>query len=278
VIDAVLERVLAPTGRRLDRSHPIANLRLPDGARLCAIVDPIAVDGTAVAIRRHRPRTVSLESFAPPPVTGVLSELLSARCNILIAGATSSGKTSLLAALLARVAPGERVIVCEDTTELEPIGSHCLRLEARPGTPDGPEPIEVATLVRAALRLRPDRLVVGEFRGPEALAAVEAMNTGHDGSLSTCHANNPADALRRVETLLMMAAPAWPLSAIRRQVTRSIDAVVHLERAADGGRRVSAICEVIEGDAEPRLRRLADHASRLAPISRQRRAIGVNPA
>jgi pilus assembly protein CpaF len=274
VVDAVLERVLAPTGRRLDRAHPIANVRLPDGARLCAVVDPIAVDGTALAIRRHRPRAVSLDSFAPPPVVGVLRELLAWRCNILIAGATSSGKTSLLAALLANVHPAERVIVCEDTTELEPIGSHCLRLEARPATADGPDSIELATLVRAALRLRPDRLVVGEFRGPEALAAVEAMNTGHDGSLSTCHANNPADALRRVETLLMMAAPAWPLAAIRRQITRSIDAVVHLERVADGRRRVSEVCEVIEGDGEPQLRSLADDAAQLGRISRRRRSSG----
>lgn len=274
VVDAVLERVLTPTGRRLDRTHPIANVRLADGARLCAVVGPIAVDGTALAIRRHRARAVGLESFGPPPVIGVLRELLAVRCNILIAGATSSGKTSLLAALLANVDRSERVIVCEDTTELEPTGSHCLRLEARPATADGPASIELSDLVRAALRLRPDRLVVGEFRGPEALAAVEAMNTGHDGSLSTCHANNAADALRRVETLLMTAAPSWPLAAIRRQVTRSIDAVVHLERADDGRRRVSQVCEVLEGDGEPQLRELADHTARLAPIGRGRRRSG----
>ena len=184
-------------------------------------------------------------------MTALLAGVVDARCNVLVSGATSSGKTSLVAALLSQAAPGDRLIVCEDTTEL-PLGDrHAVRLEARPGGADGLTAIDLAALVRTALRLRPDRLVVGEFRGTEVLAAVQAMNTGHDGSLSTCHANSAIDALRRVETLLLQAAPTWPLTAIRRQVTRSIDVVVHVERRRDGSRRVAEVVEVVEGDGEP---------------------------
>ena len=270
-IEVVLERVLGPTGRRVDRTHPIVDLRLASGARLCAVIDPVAVDGTSVAIRQHRKRPFPLAEFAGDrTVVALLDELITTRCNVLVSGATSSGKTTFVAALLRRVDPADRLVVCEDTAELMLDGRHAVRMEARAGSVDGLAPVDLATLVRAALRLRPDRLVVGEFRGTEVLAAVEAMNTGHDGSLSTCHANSAVDALRRVETLLMQAAPTWPLPAIRRQVSRSIDVVVHLERDRAGQRRVAEIAEVEEGDGEPAVCRLATSDGVVGPLTRHR--------
>ncbi len=274
-IGVVLERVLAPTGRRIDRTNPIVDVRLASGARLCAVAEPISVDGTAVSIRQHRPRQFAIDQFVEQPgAVALLDELIAARCNVLISGATSSGKTTFAAALLERVDASDRLVICEDTTELSPSSGHAVRLEARIAGTDGLPPVDLAALVRAALRLRPDRLVVGEFRGPEVLAAIEAMNTGHDGSMSTCHANSAVDALRRVETLLMQAAPSWPLAAIRRQVSRSIDIVIHLERTPSG-RRVSEVAEVREGDGEPSVRPLLTDGGQIGGITRRRRHAGV---
>ena len=250
-IDTILERVLAPLGHRLDRLNPVVDARLADGARLCAVIAPVAVDGTCVAIRRHRNRPVPIDTFGPPEVTEHLRRFVAGRANVLVTGATSSGKTTLLAAMLDEVDPNERLVVVEDTAELTLDGHHVVRLETRVGTVDGAARVDAARLVRTALRLRPDRLVVGEFRGSEAVAVVEALNTGHDGSLSTCHANSALDGLRRIGTLVMQSVPAWPLSAIRRQVSRSIDLVVHLERGVDGGRRIVEVVEVVEHDGEP---------------------------
>ena len=270
-IDVILERVLAPTGRRIDRAHPIVDIRLASGARLCAVIDPVAIDGTAVAIRQHRPRPVALEAFAADHGTiALLEQVVNERCNLLVSGATSSGKTTFVASLLQRADKADRIVVCEDTAELTLGGRHAVRLEARAASADGLAAVDLAALVRAALRLRPDRLVVGEFRGAEVLAAVEAMNTGHDGSLSTCHANSAVDALRRVETLLMQAAPTWPLAAIRRQVSRSIDVVIHLERDAAGHRAIAEVVEVAEGDGEPSVRALATRQCRLGELTRGR--------
>lgn len=270
-IDVVIERVLAPTGRRLDRTTPIVDVRLPDGARVCAAVEPIAVGGSALAIRRHRQGVLPIGAFTTSrDVADLLDEIVAARCNLVVSGATSSGKTTLVAALLARLPGSERLVVCEDTAEL-PLGDrHVVRLESRPATADGVATIDLSALVRTALRLRPDRLVVGEFRGGEVLAAVEAMNTGHDGSIATCHANGATDALRRVETLLMQAAPTWPLVAIRRQVSRSIDIVIHLERAA-GDRRVAEVLEVAEADGEPTGRPLVSGGRLIGELQRRRR-------
>jgi pilus assembly protein CpaF len=270
-IDVILERVLAPTGRRVDRAHPIVDIRLASGARLCAVIDPVAIDGTAVAIRQHRPRPVALEAFAADHRTiALLEQVVNERCNLLVSGATSSGKTTFVASLLQRADAADRIVVCEDTAELTLGGRHAVRLEARAASADGLAAVDLAALVRAALRLRPDRLVVGEFRGAEVLAAVEAMNTGHDGSLSTCHANSAVDALRRVETLLMQAAPTWPLAAIRRQVSRSIDVVIHLERDAAGHRAIAEVVEVAEGDGEPNVRALATRQCRVGELTRAR--------
>lgn len=270
-IDVILERVLAPLGRRLDRTSPIVDARLPDGSRLCAVVAPIAVDGTIVAIRRHRRRPVALERFASPDVGELLAEIVSARANVLVTGATSSGKTTLLAALCRTTADDDRLVIVEDTTEIELGDRHAVRLEARRATSDGPEAVDPTVLVRAALRLRPDRLVVGEFRGPEVLAVVQALNTGHDGSLSTCHANGPVDGLHRMETLVMQAAPSWPLEAIRHDISRSVDVVIHVERRPGGARTISEIVEVAPSGGEPTGRRLAHGARVVGELSRSRR-------
>ncbi len=270
-IDTVLERILAPLGKRLDRTSPIVDARLSDGGRLCAVVTPVAVDGTTVAIRRHRTRHIPLGDFAVPDVTALVERIVRGRSNVLVTGATSSGKTTLLAAMLTALPPDERLVVIEDTAELTLPAAHVVRLEARASTIDGVTAIDTGDLVRAAMRLRPDRLVVGEFRGAEVLAVVQALNTGHDGSLSTCHANSALDGMHRVETLAMQAAPTWPLSAVRRHVSRSIDVVVHLERASDGRRRIVEVMEVVETGDEPQGRRLADASGVVAQPRRSRR-------
>lgn len=269
-VEGLLERALAPLGRRLDRTSPIVDARLPNGARLCAIVPPVAVDGCCVTVRRHRDSGRSLDDFANPATVAVIEELIETRANILIAGATSSGKTSLLGAMLDRVDPADRLLVIEDTAELPIRLSNGARLEARPATADQTQPVSMDDLVVAALRLRPDRLIIGEFRGTEVRAVVQALNTGHDGSLCTCHANSASDGLRRVETLLLQAAPGWPLPAIRRQVSRSIDAVIFVERHPNGVRLVREIGEVVESDGEPQLRVLASGGSILDSFTRGR--------
>ncbi len=172
------------------------------GLACCAVVPPVATDGACLSVRRFRDRSRPLESFGSDAVTELVGRLVDRRCNVVVGGATSAGKTSLLNAALGRVPPGERIVTIEDTAELLPATVHLLRLEARPPTVDGPPPITLEHLVRTALRLRPDRLVVGEVRGPEVLALVQALNTGHDGSWSTCHANSALDVLHRLETLV----------------------------------------------------------------------------
>ena len=277
-VEHLIERVIAPLGRRIDRTSPIVDARLPDGSRVCAALAPIAVDGAALSIRRFRRDAPPLGEFASADALELLGEIVDARCNVVVSGATSSGKTSLVAALLGTIAPSERLVVVEDTTELPLRHPHTVRLEARPATIDGPAPIDLAQLVRTALRLRPDRIVVGEVRGDEVLALVQAMNTGHDGSISTCHANGPLDALLRLESLVMQAAPTWPLAAIRHHLARSIDVVVHVERRGVH-RRVAAISEVARPnstDDTPRLRALTtldpgDRCSVVGPLTRRRR-------
>jgi len=282
-LDLLIERVLAPLGRRVDRTSPIVDARLADGARVCAVLPPVAVDGPMLSIRRFRHRILPLDSFTNNDGVGLVRELLQARCNLLVAGATSSGKTSLVAALIAEVEPSQRLVVVEDTAELPLQHPHAVRLEARPPTVDGPGAVDLAQLVRTALRLRPDRIVVGEVRGDEVLALVQAMNTGHDGSISTCHANGPTDAVLRLESLVLQAAPTWPLAAIRHQLARSIDVVIHVERCGDGSRRIVEIAEVVpptptsdtHSAATTRTVAMLDvhgHLVAAAPITRQRSA------
>ena len=278
-IEQLIERILAPIGRRLDRTTPIVDARLASGARVCAVVPPVAVDGTSLSIRRFASTIRPLSSFTDDVGAELCGELIAARCNVLVCGATSSGKTSLLASLTTLVPDDERVLILEDTAELPVAGRHTVRLEARPATADLPTAVTLEALVRTALRLRPDRLIVGEIRGPEVLGLVQAMNTGHDGSFSTCHANGALDALLRLESLVLQAAPTWPLVAIRQQLARSIDVVVHVGRHDDGHRRIESISEICMPDpggglVAPELRVLArqgvDGFERLGELHRRR--------
>jgi pilus assembly protein CpaF len=272
-LDVVLERILAPLGRRLDRTSPIVDARLGDGSRVCAVIPPVAPDGAVLSVRRFRDRALPLAAFCPPEVAGLVDDLIARRNNVIVSGPTSSGKTSLLNSVLGRVAPGERLVVVEDTAELLPHHDHLVRLEARPATPDGLPAVSLADLVRTAMRLRPDRLVVGEVRGTEVVGLMQALNTGHDGSWSTCHANSALDALHRLETLVIQAAPAWPLAAVRRHLARSVDAVVHVGRTAGVARRIVEVGEVLDhaGDGPLALRPIADPAGVLGAPSRRRR-------
>jgi pilus assembly protein CpaF len=273
-VNVVVERILAPLGRRLDRTSPIVDARLPDGSRVCAVAPPVAVDGPLLSIRRLPTVPLPLTAFCGAAVAELLDEVAAARCNVVVAGATSSGKTSLLAALVARLPADERVVVLEDTTELPIGGRHAVRLEARPATVEGLAAVDLGQLVRTAMRLRPDRVVVGEIRGAEVLALVQALNTGHDGSLSTCHANGALDALHRLESLVIQAAPAWPLEAVRDHLVRAIDVVVMVARGEAGRRRVVEIVEVVADrsiGAPPAVRRLAS-AKRVEAALRRRRS------
>ena len=242
----VIEHILAPVGRRLDRTHPTVDARLADGSRLCAVVPPVAVDGPCLTIRRFSAQPMPLARFAGPAVSDLLCELVHRRCNLLVSGATSSGKTTLLNALAGEVEPHARLITLEDVAELRLTHEHVVRLETRDATPDGVGEITLAHLLRTALRMRPDRLVVGEIRGNEAVHLLQALNTGHDGSLATVHANSAIDALERLASLVLQEVGNWPLPAVHQHVARAIDAVVHLARLPDGTRCVAEVAEVVE--------------------------------
>jgi pilus assembly protein CpaF len=245
-----IERILAPLGRRVDELSPMADARLADGSRVNVIIPPLSVDGPALSIRRFsaaRPDPDQL--VASGTLTTELRELLAAgvrdRRSILISGGTGSGKTTLLNALSAYIDPGERVVTIEDAAELRLRQPHVVRLESRPPSVEGRGEVTIRDLLRNALRMRPDRIVIGEVRGAEAMDLLTALNTGHDGALSTVHANSPEDALRRLETLALMSGIGLPHEAIRQQVRRGIEVVVHLARAGDGARRVVAVGEVV---------------------------------
>jgi len=256
---AVVEQVLAPIGRRLDRTQPMVDARLADGSRICAVLPPVAVDGPCLSIRRFAVRDVPLESFTTDAVAQLLRHLVDRRANLLVSGATSSGKTTLLNSLAGCISASARVITLEDVAELRLQHPHVLRLETRAATPDLPEEVTLDHLVRTALRLRPDRLVVGEVRGTEALALLHALATGHDGSLATVHADGALEALHRLAGLVVQAAPSWPLVAVHRHVVQAIDVVVHLGRDVDGRRRVREVAEVRPwfDDPGPAVRTLA---------------------
>ena len=251
----LIERIVAPLGLRADRSSPSVDARLPDGSRVHAVVPPLAVDGPCLTIRRFAARPVPLSSFcAEAAVESLLSRAVRSRANLVIAGGTGAGKTTLLNSLAGEIPPGCRVITVEDAAELRlPVPSHVVRLESRPANAEGVGQVTVRELVRNALRMRPDRIVVGECRAGEALDMLQAMNTGHEGSMTTCHANGCADALRRLETMVLLAESGLPLAAVRDQLASAVDLIVHVVRAprAEGSadRLVAEVAEVL---TEPR--------------------------
>lgn len=241
----IIERVLGPLGLQADPAHPIADARLPDGTRVAVVVAPIAVDGPVLAVRRFATRSVPLASFGPPPVEALLRDLVARRCNVVIFGGTGAGKTTLLNALAGTIAHGERVITVEDTAELRIPGAHVVRLEARPANSEGAGAVALRDLVRAALRLRPDRVVVGEVRGAEAGDMIAALSTGHSGGMSTCHAGGPSEALDRLAEMAMMGEGTRPDEArVLTRLCRVIDVLVGVERTGDGRRVVSGVWEV----------------------------------
>ena len=264
-VDLVIERIVAPLGRRVDQLTPCVDGRLPDGSRVHVAVPPVAVDGPYVTIRRFVVPDVALEMFAGPPVVALLEELVDRGANLVVSGGTGAGKTTLLNALAGRVSHRQRVITIEDAAELQLDHPHVVRLEARPESREGGGAVTIRDLVRNALRMRPDRMVVGEVRGPEALDLLHALNTGHAGCLSTVHANGPVDALRRLAALATAADERLGVEAVRDHVTAAIDAVVHLGRSPDGTRRLAAVAEVTGHD---QVRLLADDAEVCSSIAR----------
>jgi len=238
-------RLAARAGRRLDDAQPMVDARLADGSRLHAVLPPLAPDGPCLTIRRFAVAPIALADFGVDDASAAfLSTIVRAGWNIVVSGATSAGKTTCANALAQTIPAGERIVTIEETAELRLGLPHVVRLEARPANAEGAGAVSVRELVRAALRMRPDRLVVGEVRGGEAFDMLQALNTGHDGSLSTVHANSPADALARLETLVLLAGVALPLGAIRTQLAASVDVIVQVARGASGRRRIVAVAEL----------------------------------
>ncbi len=251
----VIERIVLPLGRRVDPDRPTVDARLPDGSRVNAVIPPVALDGPTLTIRKFRKDKLTIQDLIK---FGSLTEFMArfldacvkARLNIVISGGTGSGKTTLLNVLSGFIPADERIVTIEDAAELQLQQDHVVRLETKPPSLDGSGEVTIRDLVRNALRMRPDRIVVGETRGGEALDMLQAMNTGHDGSLTTVHANSPRDATARLETLVMMAGMELPLKVVRQQIASAVDLIVQQTRLKDGSRKVTAITEVagMEGD------------------------------
>ncbi|MGI9607928.1 MAG: CpaF family protein [Acidimicrobiales bacterium] len=251
----VIERIVSAVGRRIDESSPTVDARLPDGSRVNAVIPPLAVDGPQLTIRKFSKRPLLVEDLIrlgamTAELATFLDQCVDGRLNILVTGGTGTGKTTLLNTLSAFIPEGDRIVTIEDAVELRLNQLHVVRLEARPPNIEGRGEVTIRDLVRNSLRMRPDRIVVGEVRGAEALDMLQAMNTGHEGSLSTLHANTPRDALSRLETMVLMAGFELPVRAIREQVVGAVDMIVHLSRMRDGSRRISKVVEVegLEGD------------------------------
>ena len=252
----IIDKIVGQVGRRIDESSPMVDARLPDGSRVNAVIHPLAINGPMLTIRKFamEPYTIAdLIGFGTitPKMAQLLEACVRGRLNILISGGTGTGKTTLLNVVSAYIPDDERIITIEDAAELRLGQQHVLRLESRPPNIEGTGQVAIRELVRNSLRMRPDRIIVGEVRGAEALDMLQAMNTGHDGSLCTVHANSPRDAMSRLETMVLMAGFDLPVRAIRQQVTAALDLVVHLTRLRDGSRRVTHITEVegMEGES-----------------------------
>jgi pilus assembly protein CpaF len=246
----VIDRIVTQIGRRIDESSPMVDARLADGSRVNAVVPPLSLDGPILTVRKFAKDPFQASDLIDmgtmtPEVAAVLSACVEGGLNILVSGGTGTGKTTLLNVLSSFVPEDERVVTIEDSVELQLHQDHVIRLEARPANLEGQGEITIRDLVRNSLRMRPDRIIVGEVRGAEALDMLQAMNTGHDGSLSTVHANAPRDALARIETMVLMAGFDLPSRAIREQISSALNLVVHIERFRDGTRRVANVTEVL---------------------------------
>jgi pilus assembly protein CpaF len=251
----IIDRIVAQVGRRIDESAPMVDARLPDGSRVNAVIPPLSVDGSVLTIRKFARDPFQVDDLISfGTLTSEVSDLLRAcvvgRLNILVSGGTGTGKTTLLNVLSSYVPNGQRIVTIEDAVELQLRQEHVVRLESRPSNIEGKGEVTIRDLVRNSLRMRPDRIIVGEVRSGEALDMLQAMNTGHEGSLSTVHSNSPRDAITRLETMVLMAGMDLPIRAVREQIASAIDLVVHLNRLRDGTRRVTRITEVqgLEGD------------------------------
>jgi pilus assembly protein CpaF len=257
----VIERVLSPLGRRVDEASPLVDARLSDGSRVNCVIPPLSLDGPLLTIRRFRRHGFSVDDLVSsgtltPDLETFLVKCVRARLNLVVSGGTGAGKTTLLNVLSSLIEDEERIITIEDAAELCLDQEHVVRLESRPPNLEGEGEVTIRALVRNALRMRPDRIIVGEVRGAEALDMLQALNTGHDGSMTTVHANSAVDALRRIETLALMADIGLPHPAVREQMASALDLVIHLERTRKGARRVSGVGEVVRIAGEVGLRDL----------------------
>jgi len=251
----IIERIILPLGRRVDADSPTVDARLPDGSRVNAVIRPVSIDGPCITIRKFKKDKLSIQQLVNfGSLTNNMAEFIRAcvlaQLNIVISGGTGSGKTTLLNVLSGFIPESERIVTIEDAAELQLQQEHVLRLETKVSNVDGTGAVTIRDLVRNSLRMRPDRIVVGECRGGEALDMLQAMNTGHDGSLTTLHANSPRDALSRLETMVLMAGMDLPLKVVRQQISSAVDLIIQQTRLKDGSRKVTAITEVVgmEGD------------------------------
>jgi pilus assembly protein CpaF len=245
----IINKIVAQVGRRVDEASPMADARLPDGSRVNAIIPPLSLSGPLLTIRKFSKRRLMLDDLVnlgtlSQDAVDFLTLCIQAELNVLISGGTGTGKTTLLNALSAAIPDSDRIITVEDAAELQLQQRHVLRLESRPKNIEGEGEVPIRELVRNSLRMRPDRIIVGEIRGAETVDMLQAMNTGHDGSLCTVHANSPRDALARIETMVLMAGIELPVKAIRQQSSSALDLIVHIDRMNDGSRRVTTITEV----------------------------------
>jgi pilus assembly protein CpaF len=238
----IVERIIAPLGLQLNRAFPMVDARLADGSRLNAVIPPLALDGPAVTIRRFAAQQLTLSGFTDDETLRArVAEAVAQKRNIVVSGSTGSGKTTLLNTLGSLCSPTDRIVTIEDAAELRLLGTHIVRLEARLGGADGQGRVSIRDLVKNAMRMRPDRLIIGEVRGGEAFDMITALNTGHDGSMTTVHANSAVDALRRLELMMLLAGIELPISAVREHIAAALDVVIHVRRARDGHREIAQV-------------------------------------
>ena len=251
----VIDRIILPLGRRVDADSPTVDARLPDGSRVNAVIQPVSIDGPSITIRKFKKDKLSIEQLIQfgsltPNMGEFIRACVLAHLNIVISGGTGSGKTTLLNVLSSFIQEEERIVTIEDAAELQLQQDHVLRMETKTANTDGKGAVSIRDLVRNSLRMRPDRIIVGECRGGEALDMLQAMNTGHDGSLTTLHANTPRDAISRLETMVLMSGMDLPLKVVRQQISSAVDLIIQQTRLKDGSRKITAITEVVgmEGD------------------------------